>query len=145
MFTKTLLTATATLSLMIGVAAAETFEVKMLNKGEAGTMVFEPAFIAAQPGDTVVFIPADKGHNAEAIEGMLPEGATEFVGAMNEELSVTLDEEGIYGVKCKPHYMMGMVAVIQVGSPVNLDDAIAAKQKGKAKGQIAELLTQVQS
>ena len=34
-------------------AAAADFEVHMLNKGAAGAMVFEPAFVKVAPGDTV--------------------------------------------------------------------------------------------
>ena len=69
-------TGLAIAALMGGAAMAETFEVKMLNKGEDGArMVFEPAFIQAQPGDTVVFLASDKGHNAETVKGMIPEGA----------------------------------------------------------------------
>lgn len=120
-------------------ASAAEHEVKMLNKGEKGTMVFEPDFIRAAPGDTVRFVPTDKGHNAEAIKGMLPEGVTSFKGKFNEEIVVTLDKEGIYGIKCAPHYAMGMVALIAVGEPVNLDEAKAVKHAGKAKTVFGEL------
>ena len=34
-------------------------------------MVYEPDFVAASPGDTITFIPTDKSHNAESINGML--------------------------------------------------------------------------
>ncbi|MGB7270282.1 MAG: pseudoazurin [Albidovulum sp.] len=129
---------------MTSPAEAETFEIQMLNKGEAGAMVFEPAFVAAQVGDTVTFLSIDKGHNAESIEGMLPAGVEAFASKLNEEFSMTLTEEGVYGVKCKPHYMMGMVAVIQAGSPVNLEEAKAVKHKGKAKSHFVELLAQVE-
>ena len=93
---------------------AADFEVKMLNKGAEGAMVFEPAGLKIAPGDTVTFIPTDKGHNAEAIKGMVPEGAAEFKGKMNEEIKVTFDVPGLYGIKCAPHLGMGMVAAILV-------------------------------
>ena len=35
-------------------ASAEEHVVQMLNKGEKGAMVFQPAFVQAAPGDTVV-------------------------------------------------------------------------------------------
>jgi len=38
---------------------------------------------------------------------------------------------------------MGMVALIVVGKPVNLDQAKAVKQTGKAKKVFEELLAQV--
>ena len=39
---------------------------------------------------------------------------------------------------------MGMVALIQVGEALNLDDAAAVKQKGKAKARMADLIAQVE-
>ena len=125
--------------IVAGVAGAAEIEVKMLNKGEKGTMVFEPDFVSAAPGDTIRFVPTDKGHNVETIKGMLPEGAEAFKSKFNEVFTVTLDREGVYGVKCAPHYGMGMVALIEVGQPVNLDEAKAVKQTGKAKAVFAEL------
>ena len=47
----------------------------MLDKGTEGVMVFEPALVKIAPGDTVKFVATNKGHNAETIKGMLPEGA----------------------------------------------------------------------
>ncbi len=114
-------------------ARAAEFEVLMLNKGAKGAMVFEPDFIAAAPGDTIRFVPADKGHNVETIKGMLPAGATPVKSKFNEEVVVTFDQEGVYGLKCTPHYAMGMVALVAVGTPSNLEAAKAVKQSGKAK------------
>ncbi len=147
MLTKTL-TLTAVLALIAGAAAATetTHTVQMLNKGEAGAMVFEPAYIAAQPGDTIVFVPTDRGHNAATIEGLLPEGAEAFEGDMGEEVSITVTEEGLYGIECTPHAAMGMVAVIQVGEATNLEAVTAAAEelRGKAKDRFLEALAQVQ-
>jgi len=114
-------------------ANAAEFEIKMLNKGAAGSMVFEPAIVKIAPGDTVHFVAVDKGHDAVSIEGMIPEGAEPFEGKLNEDLTVTLTVPGVYGYKCKPHYGLGMVGVIVVGDPVNLDAVKAVKQTGKAK------------
>ena len=130
---------------MIAVGAqAETFEVKMLNKGEEGAMVFEPAFIKAEVGDVIRFLPTDKGHNVEDIKGMLPEGAARFKTKFNEEFDLKVEQEGLYGIKCTPHYAMGMIALIQVGEAVNLQEAQGVKQKGKAKGRMADLFDKVE-
>ncbi|MCJ8240702.1 pseudoazurin [Peteryoungia algae] len=120
------------------ISAAADFEVKMLNKGAEGAMVFEPAGLKVAPGDTVTFIPTDKGHNAEVIKGMIPDGAAEFKGKMNEEIKVTFDVPGLYGVKCAPHVGMGMVAAILVGDApaANLDAFNAAKLPKKARERI---------
>jgi pseudoazurin len=124
---------------MAGVAQAAEVEVKMLNKGAAGVMVFEPALVKIAPGDTVKFVAADKGHNVETVETMLPEGAKAFVGKINEEVVVTFDKPGVYGYKCKPHYGMGMVGMVVVGDAANLDQAKAAAHPGKAKQVFAAL------
>ncbi len=141
---RRMLVAAAALAMTAGAAAAETHEVKMLNKGEAGVMVFEPAYIAAEPGDTIRFLPTDKGHNVESIEETLPDEVAPFKSAFNEEFEITVEAEGLYGVKCTPHYAMGMVALIQVGEATNLESVKAAKLPGKAAGRFEEALAQVQ-
>ena len=47
------------LASVVPVVAAD-HEVQMLNKGEKGAMVFQPALIRVAPGDTVTFFPTDK-------------------------------------------------------------------------------------
>jgi pseudoazurin len=123
------------------VAAAD-HEVQMLNKGDKGAMVFQPDFIRAAPGDTVTFLPTDKSHDAESVKGMLPAGTEPFKGKMSQKITVTVNAEGVYGVKCTPHYGMGMVALILVGKPVNLDEASAVKHPAKAKKVFTDLLSQ---
>lgn len=132
----------ATAVLMAGAAGAAEIEVLMLNKGEKGAMVFQPDFVTAAPGDTIHFVPTDKGHNVETIKGMLPDGADPFKSKINEAFTVVLDKEGIYGVKCTPHYGMGMVALIRIGQPVNIEEAKIVKQTGKAKAVFAALFEQ---
>ncbi|HVX75483.1 MAG TPA: pseudoazurin [Bradyrhizobium sp.] len=128
-----------------GVRAAE-IEVKLLNKGtEGGLMVFEPAFVKIAPGDTVKFIAADKGHNVESIKGMLPEGATPFAGRNSEDTVVKFEQPGVYGVKCLPHYTMGMVAMIVVGEPGNVEQAKAVPQVGKAKQVFGALFDRLEA
>ena len=100
-----------------GAADAAEIQVKMLNRGAEGVMVFEPALVKIEPGDSVKFVSTDKGHNAESIKGMLPADATPFVGKNGDDIAVTFDKPGAYGVKCLPHYGMGMVALIVVGHP----------------------------
>lgn len=76
---------------------------------------------------------------------MMPAGAEPFKGKINEKITVPLSVEGVYGVKCTPHYGMGMVALLVVGKPVNLDEAKAVKQSGKAKKAFEELFAQVEA
>jgi pseudoazurin len=135
MLRKTL-TAVA-LVLCAGAASAETITVQMLNRGEDGAMVFEPSFVQAQPGDVITFVPTDKGHNAATLEDLVPEGAEPFEGAMNEEISITVEAEGLYGVECTPHKAMG--------APTNLEaaQAVAEGLRSKAKERFEADLAQV--
>ena len=136
---KAITLGTIALLLLGGAAAAAEIEVKMLNKGSDGVMVFEPWLVKIEPGDTVKFVSTDKGHNAETINGMLPEGAAPFVGKVNQDIAVSFDKPGVYGVKCLPHYGMGMVALVVVGTPANQDEAKAVSHPGRAKQVFATL------
>lgn len=126
-------------------ASAADIEVKMLNLGAKGPMVFEPDYVKAAVGDTIVFVPTQPGHNAESIPGMLPDGVEPFKSGFNHEYRLTVEKEGVYGVKCTPHYGMGMVALVEVGAPVNLDAAKAVKHPGKAQPTFQALLAQAAS
>lgn len=126
-------------------AAAREWQVRMLNKGSDGKlMVFEPAFVAIKPGDTVKFVAANKGHNAESVVGMAPAGAAPFKGRIDEEIVVKFTQPGLYGYKCLPHTGMGMVGLIQVGAAANKPQAAAAAAKlpGLGKKNMTALLAQ---
>ena len=106
------------------------YTVKMLNNGKEGLMVFEPAILSIEQGDTVLFEATDVSHNSASIPGMIPQGAMPWTGAMNQDIKVTFDKEGVYVYQCTPHSMMAMVGVIKVGVPKNLEII-----KGKAEDQ----------
>lgn len=136
---------TGVLLTALGGASAAEHEVRMLNKGPEGQpMQFDPAYLKIEPGDTVKFVAADRGHNAETILEMIPDKGETWKGKINEEISVTFNKEGVYGYKCMPHFAMGMVGIIQVGDDVsNLDAAETAKLPGRAKARMAELIAQI--
>jgi len=145
-FTTAALAMAGTLLLAAPSWAAD-HEITMLNKGADGeAMVFEPAFLKIAPGDTVNFVPTDKTHNAESVANMLPDGGETFKGKINDSVSVTFTVPGVYGVKCLPHYAMGMVALIQVGDDLaNLEKAKAVKHPGKARERMAALFAQLEA
>lgn len=118
-------------------ASAADFEIHMLNKGKNGAMVFEPAGIKIAKGDSIIFVPTDKSHNAETVKGLIPEGAIPFRGKVNETVKVTFDMPGAYAVKCLPHFAMGMIAVVIVDdAPANLDAIKAAKLPKKTRERL---------
>ena len=111
---------------------AENYEVKMLNQGSEGYMVFEPSVLKIKKGDSVTFVPTDAAHNSASIEGMIPSGASKWNGKLSQNITVTFDVEGLYGYQCTPHAMMAMVGMIQVGeNKSNLESVKAAAQKIK--------------
>lgn len=138
---RTLASALLLTTVLGAAASAETVEVRMLNKSGKETMVFEPAFVRIAAGDTVRFVPTDKGHNAESLPAMMPEGAEPFKGKMNQEVEVTFDKQGVYGVECKPHYAMGMVMTVAVGDVTAApEDFLAGRIPPKAKKRFEEQL-----
>ena len=134
------------LLLAIQANAAE-YEVKMLNKGaDKQAMVFEPAFLKIESGDTVRFVPTDKAHDAASIPEMLPEGAEEFKGKLSQEVVVTFDIPGLYGYKCIPHFGMGMIGLIEVGDgSADLEAAQKVKLPPMAAKRMKVLFAQVGS
>ncbi|MGV0879017.1 pseudoazurin [Martelella sp. FLE1502] len=112
---------------------AEDHVVNMLNRGDDGIMVFEPGLLVIEPGDTVRFVAAERGHNAETIDGMIPEGALGFEGRLNEEVVFSPDIEGVYAIKCKPHYAMGMVMIIAVGEAQAPEEFVARRVPPRAR------------
>ena len=127
-----------------GARAAE-HEVQMLNKGPDGQRNwFEPAVLRIEPGDTIKFVPTDKGHNSASV--VIPEGAEAWNGKLSKETAVTLTVPGLYSYKCTPHFGLGMVGLIVVGDPsVNLDAVAAGKYPGKAKTVLSDLLREVKA
>lgn len=136
----------AALALPLASMAAD-HEIKMLNQGTDGVMVFEPGFLKVNPGDTVTFVPTDPGH--DSVSDAVPEGAEGWRGGIGEEVKVTLDKEGVYLYKCEPHLALGMVGVIQVGKPVNMEEIqLAAETLNSAiatnKDRLEKYLSQVE-
>ena len=108
------------------------YSVKMLNQGSSGVMVFEPAVLKINKGDTVNFISTDAAHNSASLPGMIPSGATSWSSELSQDISVTFDIEGLYAYQCTPHAVMAMVGVIQVGeNPSNLNQVMSQAENMK--------------
>ena len=110
-FSHIIAAAAFTLAASVSSVMAADFEVKMLNKGADGDMVFEPALTEIAVGDTVTF-----------------------------------DKPGVYGVKCLPHFAMGMVAMVVVGDDTsNLEAAKGVKAPKKAKERFEAIYEQIEA
>ena len=92
-------------------------------------------------GDTITWLPTNKGHNVEFKVG--PEGwELPKKSKNNKEVEITFDMPGIYFYQCTPHKAMGMIAIVVVGDDTSNKDTIlkASKVKGKSKKKLKELL-----
>lgn len=120
-------------------AFAEVHEVQMFNRSENGPMIYEPSFLHIAPGDSVRFVPTQPSHNAATIETMIPAGAAPFRSRINEDVTVSFDVPGNYGVKCSPHVAMGMVMLIRVGDAedVILPDGLPKKARERFEAILA--------
>jgi pseudoazurin len=139
-FTTALLASAMLASVSLTASAAE-IVINLKNKGADGSiMVFEPGFVRAAVGDTIKFVPVDKGHFVQNLPAMWPEGVPEVKGKVSEELDVKLDKDGLYAFKCAPHFPMGMVALVQVGNAPVTDAVKAIKVPGPAGKRIEAYL-----
>lgn len=127
------LTLAAALVIAIGTmpAWAANVDVQLLNKGDKGSMVFQPDLVRINVGDTVTFQPTDKGHDVQSVDGLIPAGAPSFKGDTSQTLAETFTVPGVYEVKCTPHYGLGMVAVVVVGDDLSNLDALKAAHNPK--------------
>jgi pseudoazurin len=114
--------AALSLALCASSVSAADIQIKILdNSTTEGLFVFEPGFVKADVNDTLVFIPANPGHNSRSL--LVPEGAQPWKSPFNKEFRVKLEKEGIYLYACDAHKNMGMAGVVQVGKAVNLEEA----------------------
>lgn len=124
--------------------------VQMLNKSTVDPkiqMVFEPAVVSIEKGQTVLFQATDRGHNVQSVDGMLPEGVEKFRSKIGEDFSYTFTEEGVYGYGCTPHLPMGMVGLVLVGDvSSNWEAAKAVEHRGRAtREKFAALFAEAES
>ena len=94
------------------------------HKINAQARIFKPDTIYINPGDVVQWVNMTS-HNTASVEGLIPEGAKHWQSKLGENLKIKLDVVGIYAYVCQPHIGFGMVGVIVVGKPTNLDEVMA--------------------
>ena len=133
-------------SLSVGLFA-KTVEINMLNNGKEGSMVFEPAVVSAEVGDTLKFLPTQiGGHNSQSV--YVPKGAKAWMGPYDQPFEVALTAPGVYIYKCAPHLSLGMVGFVVVKPVADAEAADKAfntlvssiyANKDRVKQQYAEV------
>ena len=123
-------------------ALAADMTIEMLNKDADGNkMVFSEEIVRIGVGDTVTWVPTDKGHNVEMVSSP---NDMKFKSKNNKEVSLTFEQTGIYYYWCTPHKGMGMIGLILVGEDKsNFDQVSKAKALGKSKKKLKRLLDEL--
>ena len=124
---------------------AEDISVEMLNKRDDGAkMVYSEDISTIEVGDSITWLPTQKGHNVEFIAG--PDGwKAPKKSKLSKEYTYTFDEPGVYLDQCTPHKSMGMIAIVVVGelTQEGVDAIKGAKVKGKSKKKLKDLLAEL--
>lgn len=121
--------------------AGDTHIVKMLNMSDEGSMVFEPAFIKINAGDSITFEMTDAGHNAATVYG--PAGSVPFDTKYKPSTTIKFDVSGLYLYKCSPHAMMAMAGIIQVSDTNNKSEMKEAVDKFEATVMVPNVKTRM--
>lgn len=122
-------------------AYAADMTIDMLNKRDDGEkMVYSVDVAKVDSGDTITWLPTDKGHNVHFISA--PDGVKKLPKSkLNKEYSYKFEQEGIYLYQCTPHKGIGMIALVVVGDNLdNLKTIKKAKVLGKSKKKLKKLL-----
>jgi len=123
-------------------ALAADVTIEMLNKDADGNkMVYSEEIVRIGIGDTVTWVPTDKGHNVEMVSSP---NDMKFKSKNNKEVSLTFERAGIYYYWCTPHKGMGMIGIVLVGEDTsNFDQVSKAKALGKSKKKLKRLLDEL--
>jgi pseudoazurin len=120
--------------------------IRMVDMSKDGPLTYDPIFVTANVGDTLVFTPQSKGHTTQSL--LVPEGTKPWKGDYDTSMRIAVEKEGIYLYGCQAHLRMGMVGVVQVGRAENLGAATKAAAEASAqfvmnKDRFATALAQV--
>ena len=132
---------TAALLMSTPVFAAD-MKIEMLNKdAEGNRQVYSEEIARIDVGDTITWVPTNKGHNIEMVASP---NNMKLRSKNNKEVQITFEEPGIYYYWCTPHKGMGMIGLVVVGDDTSNKDQIAkAKAIGKSKKKLKKLLDEL--
>ena len=132
---------TAALLMSTPVFAAD-MTIEMLNKdAEGNRQVYSEEVARIDVGDTITWVPTNKGHNIEMVASP---NNMKLRSKNNKEVQITFEEPGIYYYWCTPHKGMGMIGLVVVGDDTSNKDQIAkAKAIGKSKKKLKKLLDEL--
>ena len=121
-------------------AIAEVFQVEFTQFD-----TFSIEVVNIDVGDTVEWLPKNKGHNVEFLAGPdkadLPPKSN-----INEFHSVLFERPGVYLYGCTPHLNMGMLGLVMVGNDLhNINEIGNTDLPNVAKSVLMSLIRDAQS
>ena len=121
---------------------AADMKIEMLNKdAEGNRQVYSEEVARIDVGDTITWVPTNKGHNIEMVASP---NNMKLRSKNNKEVKITFEVPGIYYYWCTPHKGMGMIGLVVVGDDTSNKDQIAkAKAIGKSKKKLKKLLDEL--
>ena len=142
-FKKSILSMQAAMLVGTVLAKQAMAEVIQIEFTQFDTFSIEVANIGV--GETVEWLPKNKGHNVEFLAGPdmaeLPPKSN-----MNEFHSVRFEKQGIYLYGCTPHLDMGMLGLIVVGNGLhNVNEIGNTDLPNVAKSVLMSLIREAQS
>lgn len=103
---------------------------------------YDPVVLKINPGDTVRWINMS-GHNVHFEAGNIPEGAETWQTPIGNDVNRTFDKEGLYLYKCDPHFALGMVGALIVGTPDNVAQ-VEQNAQGMYKRALAKAMKEIE-
>ena len=115
------------------------YQVTMNNRDSAGNrLAFDKEILSISSGDSVTWLAVDKGHNIEMVSSP---NNLKFSSSTGEEVTLTLEDPGIYYYRCSPHKSAGMIGLIIVDNNYsNIEQIKSSNAPGKAKVKLNSLL-----
>ena len=132
--------------LFSGSAFSADVTVEMLNKNKETKkrMVYSQELVKIDAGQSIEWVPTDKGHNVEMLAG--PDGFDlPKKTKLGDAVTIKFTVPGIYLYQCSPHAAMGMIGLVVVGGDTSNMDAIKGKKVtgSKSKKKVKKLLSEI--
>ena len=96
---------------------------------------FAPNLLRVVPGESIVFLNSRGQHTVHSVPQLWPQSAPAVAISNKPEVSVTFDEEGFYGFRCRRHGIYGMVMLVVCGHGGDLQHALEQVDEMKARAR----------
>ena len=115
------------------------YQVTMNNRDSAGNrLAFDKEILSISSGDSVTWLPVDKGHNIEMVASP---NNLKFSSSAGEEVTLKFEDPGIYYYRCSPHKSAGMIGLIIVDNNYsNIEQIKSSNAPGRAKIKLNSLV-----